>query len=132
MFERNVRLAPHVSKTAKTCHPKLFALDTNVLMHDPTSIFRFGEPDLYLPIFTLEWLDNKKDITDVARNARQASRYLDELVTAAVAISGDISTGARIPSHRSKKSNRSMKFAGHAEEVLTALCDAGHRRAPSP
>ena len=29
---------------------KLFVLDTNVLMHDPTSLFRFEEHDLFLPI----------------------------------------------------------------------------------
>ncbi|MEO5764664.1 MAG: PhoH family protein [Casimicrobiaceae bacterium] len=51
-------------------------------MHDPTSLFRFEEHDIYLPILTLEELDNnKKGITEVARNARQASRFLDELVT---------------------------------------------------
>jgi PhoH-like ATPase len=62
---------------------KLFVLDTNVLMHDPTSLFRFEEHDLYLPIGTLEELDsNKKGLSDVARNARQASRFLDEIVTA--------------------------------------------------
>ena len=62
-------------------------LDTNVLMHDPTSLFRFEEHDIYLPILTLEELDNnKKGMTEVARNARQASRFLDELVTAATAI----------------------------------------------
>jgi PhoH-like ATPase len=60
---------------------KLFVLDTNVLMHDPTSLFRFEEHDIYLPIMTLEELDNnKKGVSEVARNARQASRYLDELV----------------------------------------------------
>jgi PhoH-like ATPase len=61
---------------------KLFVLDTNVLMHDPTSLFRFEEHDLYLPIGTLEELDNnKKGVSDVARNARQASRFLDEIVS---------------------------------------------------
>src|SRR5262252_6418922 len=67
-------------------HPgsKLFVLDTNVLMHDPTSLFRFQEHDIYLPMMTLEELDNnKKGMSEVARNARQASRFLDELVTAA-------------------------------------------------
>src|SRR5882762_10899237 len=68
---------------------KLFVLDTNVLMHDPTSLFRFEEHDVFIPMAILEELDNnKKGVTEVARNARQASRYLDELVTAAVAISG--------------------------------------------
>jgi PhoH-like ATPase len=61
---------------------KLFVLDTNVLMHDPTSLFRFEEHDIYLPILTLEELDNnKKGMTEVARNARQVSRFLDELVS---------------------------------------------------
>src|SRR5438132_8427925 len=94
MVERQIRLAPHVSKSAKTSLPKLFVLDTNVLMHDPTSLYRFEEHDLYLPILTLEELDNTtKGVTYVARNARQASRYLAELVTAAVAISGGIISG---------------------------------------
>jgi PhoH-like ATPase len=62
---------------------KLFVLDTNVLMHDPTCLFRFEEHDVYVPILTLEELDhNKRGMTEVARNARQASRFLDELVTA--------------------------------------------------
>ena len=64
---------------------KLFVLDTNVLMHDPTSLFRFDEHDLYLPIATLEELDqHKRGLSDVSRNARQASRFLDEIVSTAV------------------------------------------------
>ncbi|MFA7680538.1 MAG: PIN domain-containing protein, partial [Pigmentiphaga sp.] len=60
---------------------KLYVLDTNVLMHDPSSLFRFEEHDVYLPMTTLEELDNhKKGMSEVARNARQVSRYLDELV----------------------------------------------------
>jgi len=66
-------------KTAEAT--KLFVLDTNVLMHDPSSLFRFEEHDIYLPMVTLEELDNnKKGLTEVARNARQASRYLEEIV----------------------------------------------------
>src|SRR5512135_200739 len=61
---------------------KLFVLDTNVLMHDPTSLFRFEEHDVYLPMFVLEELDNnKKGMTEVARNARQASRFIDNLIS---------------------------------------------------
>ena len=59
---------------------KLFVLDTNVLMHDPTSLFRFEEHDIYLPMITLEELDgHKRGMTEVARNARQVSRDLDAL-----------------------------------------------------
>jgi len=73
---------------------KLFVLDTNVLMHDPSSLFRFEEHDLYLPMGTLEELDShKKGMSDVARNARQASRFLDEIVSAK---GGDIAAGLPI------------------------------------
>lgn len=61
--------------------PKLFVLDTNVLMHDPASLFRFQEHDVFVPMITLEELDNnKKGMTEVARNARQASRFLEQIV----------------------------------------------------
>ncbi|NLR73610.1 MULTISPECIES: PhoH family protein [Leeia] len=61
---------------------KLFVLDTNVLMHDPTSLFRFDEHDIFLPMMTLEELDNnKKGMSEVSRNARQASRFLDQMVS---------------------------------------------------
>jgi PhoH-like ATPase len=60
---------------------KLFVLDTNVLMHDPTSIFRFKEHDIFIPMIVLEELDHaKKGLTELARNVRQASRFLDELI----------------------------------------------------
>ena len=70
------------SRKAKAGQPtKLFVLDTNVLMHDPTSLFRFEEHDVYLPMMTLEELDHhKKGMSEVARNARQVSRSLDALV----------------------------------------------------
>ena len=61
---------------------KLFVLDTNVLMHDPTSLFRFKEHDLYLPMVVLEELDrSKKGTSEVSRNVRQVSRFLDELMS---------------------------------------------------
>lgn len=61
---------------------KLFVLDTNVLMHDPTSIFCFEEHDVFLPMMTLEELDNhKRGTSEVARNARQVSRTLDTLLS---------------------------------------------------
>jgi len=62
---------------------KLFVLDTNVLMHDPMSLFRFEEHDVFLPMIVLEELDgHKKGMTEVARNARQTSRSLDALAAA--------------------------------------------------
>ncbi|MFX8968943.1 PIN domain-containing protein, partial [Acinetobacter baumannii] len=47
------RRASNGKKTVR----KLFVLDTNVLMHDPASLFRFEEHDVYLPMMTLEELD---------------------------------------------------------------------------
>ena len=83
----NVRNESKASTPAKpkrvirTGPPSLFVLDTNVLMHDPSSLFRFSEHDLYLPMTTLEELDNhKKGMTEVARNARTVSRSLDQLI----------------------------------------------------
>jgi PhoH-like ATPase len=60
---------------------RLFVLDTNVLMHDPTAIFRFEEHDIYLPMVVLEELDaNKKGLSEASRNARQVSRFLDDIM----------------------------------------------------
>ncbi|HRP96322.1 MAG TPA: PhoH family protein [Rhodocyclaceae bacterium] len=70
-------------RAAHNAGPKLFVLDTNVLMHDPTSLYRFEEHDIFVPMMTLEELDNnKKGMSEVARNARQASRMMDEIVSA--------------------------------------------------
>lgn len=69
-------------KPRSTGPAKLFVLDTNVLMHDPTCLFRFEEHDIYLPMITLEELDgHKKGMSEVSRNVRQASRELDALAT---------------------------------------------------
>ncbi len=76
---------------------KLFVLDTNVLMHDPMSLFRFDEHDIFLPMITLEELDNnKKGLSEVARNARQVSRNLDALASFTDA-KGIIDANAGIP-----------------------------------
>ena len=91
-----------VRKTAVAAeHPadrtpdKLFVLDTNVLMHDPSSIYRFEEHDVFLPMMTLEELDNhKKGLSEIARNARQVTRTLDEIVNS---MDGTIDQG--IPLH---------------------------------
>ncbi|WP_028081334.1 PhoH family protein [Solimonas soli] len=60
---------------------KIFVLDTNVLLHDPSALYRFEEHDLFIPMVVLEELDNsKKGTSEVARNARQVSRFLDDLM----------------------------------------------------
>jgi len=78
------------TKASASQATKLFVLDTNVLMHDPSALFRFEEHDIFLPMMTLEELDNhKKGMSEVARNARQVSRFLDQLVSDI----GDIDAG---------------------------------------
>ncbi len=73
---------PRVRKPRSTGPAKLFVLDTNVLMHDPMSLFRFDEHDIFLPMITLEELDgHKKGMSEVARSVRQVSRELDALAT---------------------------------------------------
>lgn len=61
--------------------PRFFVLDTNVLMHDPGALFRFKEHDIYLPMVVLEELDAaKKGLSELSRNVRQVSRFLDEII----------------------------------------------------
>ena len=91
---------PVSAVTRLPAHTKLFVLDTNVLVHDPTSLFRFEEHDIYIPMATLEELDNnKKGVSEVARNARQASRYLDELISHTEV---DIESGLALEAHGDK------------------------------
>jgi PhoH-like ATPase len=76
---------------------RLFVLDTNVLMHDPTAIFRFEEHDVYLPMVVLEELDaHKKGLSEASRNVRQVSRFLDDMMRNATKES--IDRGLALPS----------------------------------
>jgi PhoH-like ATPase len=97
---------------------RLFVLDTNVLMHDPACLFRFKEHDLYLPMKVLEELDsNKKGASEISRNARQASRFLDELV--ANATCEDIERGLKLPESESAEftSGRLFFQTTHTQKV---------------
>ena len=89
---------------------RLFVLDTNVLMHDPTALFRFHEHDVFLPMAVLEELDNSKvGTTEVARNVRQTNRFLDELTCRAT--HSDIEAGLPL-------ANGSAVANGHASGAL--------------
>lgn len=80
--KEDIKSSPRRGRAATPSNKrKLFVLDTNVLIHDPLSIFRFAEHDVFLPMTVLEELDNhKKGTSDVARNARTVSRNLDQLM----------------------------------------------------
>lgn len=59
---------------------KNYVLDTNVLLHDPQSIFKFEDNDLFIPIYVIEEIDTfKRDATERGRNARTVVRNLDSL-----------------------------------------------------
>ena len=62
---------------------RIYALDTNELMHDPAALFKFEEHDVFLPMMVLEELDKaKKGQSESSRNARQVSRFINELIEA--------------------------------------------------
>ena len=87
---------------------KLFVLDTNVLLHDPTCLFRFEEHDIFLPMIVLEELDaHKKGMNEVARNARQTSRILDALASHQGA---DITAGLPLNSTGHREANGRLFF----------------------
>lgn len=82
---------------AKAAPKLLYVLDTSVLMHDPSCIFRFQEHDIFIPMVVLEELDaGKRGATEVARNVRQVSRFLDELINNAS--KAQIDQGLPLPS----------------------------------
>jgi PhoH-like ATPase len=112
MHRRREREAP--ARHARAGVTKLFVLDTNVLMHDPTSLFRFEEHDVFLPMVTLEELDdNKKGMSEVARNARQASRFLDEIVSQA----GDMEKGYSLKARSSGDASGNLFLQTHSVNV---------------
>ena len=86
---------------------RVFVLDTNVLMHDPTALFRFQEHDIFIPMVVLEELDaGKKGVSEVARNVRQVSRFLDELM--AHKTHSEIDAGLAL--------NAGIEFNGHRKD----------------
>ena len=112
MQRRREREGPRSHKAAAAT--KLFVLDTNVLMHDPTSLFRFEEHDVFLPMVTLEELDDhKKGMSEVARNARQASRFLDEIVSQG----GDIEKGFLLKTKGGQEAGGSLFLQTHSVAV---------------
>lgn len=72
---------------------KTFLLDTNVLLQDNKAIFNFQEHTIIIPIGVIEELDTFKKETDSrGRNARKASRQIDELRK-----NGDLRKGCNLP-----------------------------------
>ena len=108
---------------------KLFVLDTNILMHDPTAIYRFEEHDIYLPMVVLEELDNHKTgLSEVARNVRQTNRMLVELMSNAS--HEEIVAGLPIPNFlvsENIKSSGHLFFQTDDFEPLRPISLPGHK-----
>ena len=67
-------------QSGKPRQPKIFVLDTNIILHDSRSIYNFQENDLVIPIAVIEELDKFKKSTDVlGYNAREFMRKIDIL-----------------------------------------------------
>ncbi len=91
---------------------KIFVLDTNVLIHDPTAMLRFQEHDIYIPVIVLEELDAAKmGMSEVARNVRQVSRFLDDLIEHA---DGNLSRGVQLPSYATAEKTGRLYFYSDA------------------
>ena len=68
------------TRRSKLSNTKTFVLDTNVLLHNPNSLFSFAEHNVYIPFVTLEELDKHKvGHQDINRNAREATRHLEQV-----------------------------------------------------
>jgi PhoH-like ATPase len=97
-------------ETKRATQRRIFVLDTNVLMHDPTAIFRFDEHDIFIPMIVLEELDaGKKGLSEAARNVRQVSRFLDEMI--GTVSKTQIDQGIEIPT--AKYTNGKKPATGH-------------------
>jgi PhoH-like ATPase len=111
------------NKARRATVKRLFVLDTNVLMHDPTAIFRFEEHDVFLPMVVLEELDaHKKGLSEQSRNVRQVSRFLDDMMRGVD--KEQIDVGLQLPSgysgnHGKKPSTGRLFF--QTKELSSAL-----------
>src|SRR5579863_3942002 len=73
---------------------KNFILDTNVLLHDPRSLYAFEDNNVVIPIYAIEEVDQfKRDLSELGRNAREIARYLDDLRG-----QGHLNEGVALPS----------------------------------
>jgi len=73
--------------------PKSFILDTNVILHDASSIHQFQENNVIIPLTVIEELDRFKRGSQVINlNAREFTRTLDSITGTAI-FNGGVSLG---------------------------------------
>ncbi len=97
--------------------PKTFVLDTNVLLHDPQSIFKFEDNNLAIPVEVLEELDRIKteQSTERGRNARRVHRILQEL----------------LPDKRSMEEGVKLESGGTLSVVINRYHETGDYSSPA-
>jgi PhoH-like ATPase len=105
---------------------KNYILDTNVLLHDPNSLFSFQENSVLIPIEVLEEIDRfKRDTTERGQNARTVARMLDNLRA-----QGSLNQGVPLPTqgrvriafqNKKKRANGSSNGNGGADSRILAL-----------
>ena len=84
---------------SKENKPKVFVLDTNVLLHSAQSVESFQDNDVVIPMAVVEELDKfKKNSDELGRNARQVIRYLDRLRQKALPKTGQLRLGVPLSS----------------------------------
>ena len=106
----------------------LYVLDTNVLMHDPTSMFRFEEHDVFIPMIVLEELDAaKKGLTEVSRNVRQVSRFIGEMMSSQQATRLEDGLELLVPHglELSSTTNGRLYFQTNTTEIHPSLLSEG-------
>ena len=123
-------------KSGKKGDKKTFVLDTNVLLHDPRAMFSFEDNDVVIPIYVVEEIDSfKKDLSELGRNARQVSRYLDQLRD-----DGSLSEGVKLDrggtlrvaiTHRSLPANVSTD-RGQDSKILAVALELMEERKKRP
>lgn len=95
---------------------KVFVIDTNILLNDPASIFKFDDNDVVIPISVIEEVDTfKKDLSETGRNAREVSRILDRLRER-----GTLSSGIKLFDDRADSGNLFV-YLGSTKDVLPGV-----------
>ena len=117
---------------------KNFVLDTNVLLHDPRSIFGFEDNDVVIPIYVIEEIDNfKRDLSTLGRNARQVSRYLDDFraqgkLREGVSLGPDHGHIRVLTAERKLSPNHAVEGHSVDDRILAVALDLAERERGTP
>ncbi len=99
---------------------KIVVVDTNVILFDAQAIFKFKDAVVHIPISVIEEIDRfKRDMGENGRNARQFSRYIDDLRS-----KGQLSKGVPVGKSNSKIAIRAdWDMSGLPKELDVEVID---------